>query len=161
LRVEGSTEWKPGNGNVVFDLAINAQSFPVADIVKFLDLGTFPVTGQLTGSLNIRGPKSELEGAGAVTISNGSIYGEPVTTATANVQFTKGTLKLTNLSAQGPAGTITGQAELNLQTNEFNYTIQSSSINLSKINALSSIAGLLGGNLTIQSTGAGTFNQPE
>ncbi|HJT16785.1 MAG TPA: translocation/assembly module TamB domain-containing protein, partial [Thermoanaerobaculia bacterium] len=161
LRVEGSTEWKPGSGNVVFDLAINAQSFPVADIVKFLDLGTFPVTGQLTGSLNIRGPKTELEGAGAVTIRNGSIYGEPVTTATANVQFTKGTLKLTNLSAQGPAGTISGQAELNLKTNEFNYSIQSSSIDLSKISALSSIAGLLGGNLTIQSTGAGTLNQPE
>ncbi|HLJ74444.1 MAG TPA: translocation/assembly module TamB domain-containing protein, partial [Thermoanaerobaculia bacterium] len=80
---------------------------------------------------------------------------------TANVQFTKGTLKLTNLSAQGPAGTITGQAELNLQTKQFNYSIQSSSIDLSKITALSSLAGLLGGNLTIQSTGAGTFNQPE
>ena len=92
---------------------------------------------------------------------NGSIYGEPVTTASANVTFTKGTLQLTNLNAQGPAGTITGKAELNLNTNQFNYSIESSSINLSKIGALSAIAGLLGGNLTITSTGAGTFEQPE
>src|SRR5581483_7490635 len=74
LTVTGTTEWRPGKGNVVFDLAVNAQSFPVADIVKFLDLGTFPVTGELTGTLNIRGPKNELEGAGAVTIRNGSIH---------------------------------------------------------------------------------------
>ena len=161
LRVTGSTEWKPGTGNVVFDLAIDAHSFPVADIVKFLDLGTFPVTGELTGTLNIRGPKNALEGQGAVTVRNGSIYGEPVTTAAANVTFTKGAIRLTNLTAQGPAGTLSGQGELNLATNEFNYQIQSSSIDLSKINALSSLAGLLGGSLTITSTGAGTFQQPE
>ena len=52
-------------------------------------------------------------------------------------------------------------AELNLNTNQFNYSIESGSINLSKVNALSAIAGLLGGNLTITSTGAGTFEQPE
>jgi outer membrane protein assembly complex protein YaeT len=161
LNVSGTTEWRPGKGNTFFDLAIDAQSFPVADIVKFLDLGTFPVTGALTGKLNLKGPKSALEGSGAITVRNGSVYGEPVTTASANVTFTKGTLRLTNLNAQGPAGTLTGQAELNLNTNQFNYSIESSSINLSKVNALSALAGLLGGNLTVTSTGAGTFEQPE
>jgi len=161
LNVSGTTEWRPGKGNVVFDLAIDANSFPVADIVKFLDLGTLPVTGALTGKLSLSGPKKALEGSGAITVSNGSVYGEPVTLASANVTFTKGTLRLTNLNAQGPAGTLSGQAELNLNTNQFSYQIQSSSINLSKVSALSSIAGLLGGNLTITSTGAGTFEQPE
>src|SRR5207245_1156260 len=88
LHLTGTTEWRPGKSNVVFDLAIEAQSFPVADIVKFLDLGTLPVTGALTGKLNIRGPKNALEGSGAITVHNGSIYGEPVTTASANVTFT-------------------------------------------------------------------------
>ena len=161
LRVTGSTEWKPGKGNVVFDLAIDAQSFPVADIVKFLDLGTLPVTGQLTGNLKIQGPKNGLEGAGAVTVTNGSIYGEAVTQATANIAFTKGTLKATNFTVVAPAGTVTGQAELNLNTNQFNYSIQSSSIDLSKLKVLSSVAALLGGNITLTSTGGGTFQQPD
>ncbi|HYS56023.1 MAG TPA: translocation/assembly module TamB domain-containing protein [Thermoanaerobaculia bacterium] len=161
LNVSGSTEWQPGKGNVVFDLTIDAKSFPVADIVKFLDLGTLPVTGQLTGSLKIQGPKSGLEGAGTVTVTNGSIYGEAVTQATANIAFTKGTLKATNVSVIAPAGTATGEAELNLNTNQFNYSIQSSSIDLSKLKALSTVAALLGGNITLTSTGGGTFQQPE
>ncbi|MDQ6800860.1 MAG: outer membrane protein assembly factor BamA [Acidobacteriota bacterium] len=161
LNLNGSTEWRPGKGNVVFDLAIEAQSFPVADIIKFLDLGAFPVTGQLTGNLKLQGPKSGLEGAGKVTVTNGSIYGEAVTQAAANIVFTKGTLKATNINVVAPAGTMTGQAELNLNTNQFNYSIQSSSIDLSKLKVLSSLAGLLGGNVTITSSGAGTFEQPE
>ncbi|HEX9406426.1 MAG TPA: translocation/assembly module TamB domain-containing protein, partial [Thermoanaerobaculia bacterium] len=161
LHVTGSTEWRPGKGNVIFDLAIEAQSFPVSDIIKFLDLGTLPVTGDLTGTLRIQGPKNALEGGGAITVRNGSIYGEPVTVASANIQFTKGTLRLTNISAQGPAGTVGGQAELNLTTNQFNYSINASTINLSKVKVLSSLAGLLGGNVTLTSTGAGTFEQPE
>jgi len=161
LNVNGTTEWMPGKGNVKFDLAIDAQSFPVADIIKFLDLGTFPVTGDLTGTLKLQGPKSALEGSGTVTVRNGSIYGEPVALASANIAFTKGTLKATNISAQGPGGTLTGEADLNLNTNQFSYSIQSSSIDLSRLKALSSIASLLGANVTLTSTGAGTFEQPE
>ena len=161
LQVNGTTEWQPGKNNVLFDLTINAQSFPVADIVKFLDLGTFPVTGQLSGNLTLQGPKSALEGTGAVTVTNGSVFGEEVTKASANIAFTKGTLKATNLNVTGPAGEVTGQAELNLNTNEFNYSIQSSSIDLSKLKALSSLAALLGGNITLTSSGGGTFQQPQ
>lgn len=161
VRLNGTTEWSPGKGNVKFDLDIAARSFPVADIIKFLDLGALPVTGELTGTLHIAGPKSALGGQGTVTIRNGSIYGEPVTTATANVTFTEGTMRATNLSVTAPAGAITGEAEFNLNTNRFSYSIESSSIDLSKLKVLSSLAGLLGGNLTLSSTGAGTMEQPE
>ena len=161
LRLAGTTAWSPGKGNLNFDLDIATQSFPVADIVKFLDLGTLPVTGNISGTLHIRGPKNRLEGSGAITVRNGSIYGEPVDVATANIVFTAGTVKATNVSVTSPAGSLTGEAELNLTTNQFSYTIQSSSLNLSKVKALSSLAGLLGGNVTISSTGAGTTEQPE
>lgn len=161
LRLHGTNAWKPGKGNLEFNLDIAAQSFPVADVIKFLDLGKLPITGDVTGKLHLQGPKSALGGSGAVTIHNGTIYGEPVTTATANIVFTQGTLRATNLTVTAPAGTLTGQAEFNLNTNQFNYSIQSSSINLSKLRILSSLAGLLGGNLTINSTGAGTMEQPE
>ena len=161
LHLTGSTAWLPGKGNVTFDLDIAAQSFPVADIIKFLDLGTLPVSGDLTGTLRISGPKKALEGAGEVTIANGSIYGEPVTSARANIIFTQGTMKATNVNVVAPAGTVTGQAEFNLNTNQFSYSIESSSIDLSKLKLLSSLAGLLGGNIKLSSTGAGSVDQPE
>src|SRR3954470_14799469 len=161
LRLNGTVAWLPGKGNTVFDLNIDTTSFPIADIITFLDLGTVPVSGDVSGHLHIAGPKSKLEGAGAITIANGSIYGEPVTSAKADITFTKGAMKATNVTVVAPAGTITGEAQVDFGTNQFSYTIKSSSIDLSKLKVLSSLAGLLGGNITLSSTGAGTLTQPE
>jgi outer membrane protein assembly complex protein YaeT len=161
LRLNGTVAWLPGKGNTVFDLNIDTTSFPIADIITFLDLGTVPVSGDVSGHLHIAGPKSKLEGAGAITIANGSIYGEPVTSAKADITFTQGAMKATNVTVVAPAGTITGEAQVDFGTNQFSYTIKSSSIDLSKLKVLSSLAGLLGGNITLSSTGAGTLTQPE
>ncbi len=161
LQLAGLIAWKPGVGNVDFDLNVSAQSFPVAEIVKFLDLGTLPISGELTGTLSLRGPKNALEGAGQVTVRNGSIYGEPVTQAAAKIEFTKGAIRATNVVVTAPAGTLTGEAALNLTTNQFSYNVQSTGINVSKLNILSSLNGLFGGTLVISSTGAGTFQQPQ
>jgi outer membrane protein assembly complex protein YaeT len=161
LRLNGTVAWLPGKGNTVFDLDVDTKSFPIADIITFLDLGTVPVSGDVSGHLHLAGPKSKLEGAGAITIANGSIYGEPVTSAKADINFTQGAMKATNVTVVAPAGTITGEAQVDFGTNQFSYTIKSSSIDLSKLKVLSSLAGLLGGNITLSSTGAGTLTQPE
>jgi outer membrane protein insertion porin family len=161
LRLNGTVAWHPGKGNVGFDLDIAANNYPVANIVAFLDLGKLPVSGELTGTLHLAGPKSKLEGAGTVTVRNGAIYGEPVTSATANIQFTQGVLKATNVTVVAPAGTVTGEAQINFENNQFSYTIASSNLDLSKVKLLSSLAGILGGNVTLSSTGAGTLTQPE
>ncbi len=161
LKLNGDISWFPGKGTSRFNLDIAARDFPVADIVTFLDLGTVPVTGQLTGTLHLEGTKTNPQGAGAITVRNGTIYGEPVTQATADIAFTQGKLRATNVKVTAPAGNITGEAELDLNQNNFSYTIQSSSIDLSKVKLLQSLAGLLGGKVTITSSGAGTFNQPE
>ncbi|MEA2235288.1 MAG: translocation and assembly module TamB [Thermoanaerobaculia bacterium] len=161
LRLNGSVAWAPGKGTTNFDLDIATASFPVADIITFLDLGTVPITGDVSGKLHLSGPKSTLGGTGQVTITNGSIYGEPVTSAKTDITFTKGALKATNVTVVTPAGTITGEAQIDFGTDAFSYTITSSSIDLSKLKLLSSLANLLGGNITLSSTGAGTLTQPE
>lgn len=161
LRLNGTVAWFPGKGTTSFDLDVVTTSFPVADIITFLDLGKLPVTGDVSGRLHLTGPKTTLEGTGQVTIANGSISGEPVTSAKADINFTKGALKATNVTVVAPAGTITGEAQIDFGTNQFSYSIKSSSIDLSKIKLLSSLAGVLGGNITLSSTGAGTLTQPE
>jgi outer membrane protein assembly complex protein YaeT len=161
LRLNGDVQWFPGKGTSRFNLDIAARSFPVADIVTFLDLGTIPVTGELTGTLHLSGTKSRLEGAGAVTVRKGSVFGEPVDVATADIVFAQGKLRATSVNVSAPAGQIKGEAELDPSTDKFSYTVQSSSIDLSKIKLLQSLAGLLGGKVTLTSTGAGTLDHPE
>ena len=119
LKLNGDVRWLPGKGNVAFDLDIAATNFPVTDIIAFLDLGTFPVSGDLTGTLHLSGPKSSLGGSGSVTVRNGVIYGEPVDLASADIAFTEGKLRATNVVVQAPAGEVRGEAELDLNTEQF------------------------------------------
>jgi outer membrane protein insertion porin family len=161
LALNGSLEWLPGKGNVQFDLDIAATNFPVADIASFLDFADIPVSGDLTGTLKIAGRKESLEGSGSVTVANGAIMGEPIELASADIIFTQGRMRATNVLVRAAAGEIRGEAEVDLANEHFSYTIASSSIDLSKIKLLESIRDLLGGTIVLKSTGAGTFTQPE
>lgn len=162
LRLNGSVNWLPGKGTTKFNLDLAARNFPIADVAEFLDLGTsLPVSGDLTGTLHLEGTKASLEGAGAITVRKGVLFGEPVESATAEIQFTQGKVKISNATVTAPAGTITAEGELNLSTNQFTYTIKSASLDLSKLQIMKSLAGLLGGKVTLTSSGGGTFDHPE
>ncbi|HEX2120199.1 MAG TPA: hypothetical protein VHL59_01025, partial [Thermoanaerobaculia bacterium] len=161
LALNGTINWLPGEGNVSFDLQIAANNFPVADIAAFLDFADVPVTGDLTGTLRIAGRKESLEGSGRVTVRKGTVMGEPVDLASADIAFTQGRMRATNVLVQSPAGEIRGEAELDLARERFSYTITSSSIDLSRLQLLAGLRDLLGGNVILQSTGAGTFENPE
>lgn len=161
LALNGTINWLPGEGNVAFDLDIAANNFPVEDIAAFLDFADVPATGKLTGTLKLAGRKESLEGSGRVTVREGVIFGEPVDVASADIAFTQGRMRATNVVVQSPAGEIRGEAEFNIAEERFSYNITSSNIDLSRIQLLQGLRDLLGGTLTITSTGAGTLTNPE
>ncbi|HKR66297.1 MAG TPA: outer membrane protein assembly factor BamA [Thermoanaerobaculia bacterium] len=161
LALNGTIHWLPGKGNVEFDLDIAANNFPVADIATFLDFANVPVTGDLTGTLKIAGRKESLEGSGKVTVRNGVVMGEPIQLASADIAFTQGRMRATNVLVQSTAGEIRGEAEVDLNNQKFSYNIASSSIDLSRLKLLEGLKDLLGGHVILKSTGAGTFEQPE
>lgn len=161
LALNGTINWLPGEGNVAFDLDIAATNFPVADIAAFLDFADIPVSGKLTGTLKIAGRKESLEGGGRVTVREGAIMGEPIDVASANLVFTQGRMRATDVIVRAPAGEVRGEAEIDFAQERFSYTIASSSIDPSKLKIAAGLADLLGGKVILKSTGAGTFAQPE
>lgn len=161
LALNGTVNWMPGEGNVAFDLDIAATNFPVADIARFLDFADLPVTGDLTGKLKIAGRKESLEGSGSVVVRNGAIQGEPIELASADLVFTQGRMRATNVLVRASAGEIRGEAEVDLANERFSYTISSGALDLSKFKLLEGLRDMLGGTITLSSTGAGTFTQPE
>ena len=161
LNLNGDVTWMPGEGNIAFNLDIGANAFPVSDLIAFLDLGELPVTGDLTGTLHIEGPKDALEGAGAIMVRNGTIYGEPVEQVTADLSFTEGSLRATNIELRAEAGIVTGEAQYEFASETFGYTIEAKGLDLSKVKALAAVANLFGGRLTVNSSGGGTLEQPE
>ena len=161
LALNGTVSWLPGEGNVAFDLDIAANNFPVTDIATFLDFADLPVTGKLTGTLKIAGRKESLEGSGRVTITEGTVMDEPIESASADLVFTEGRVRATNVTVRAAAGEIRGEAEIDLAQERFSYTISSSSIDPSRLKIAAGLADLLGGRIVLESTGAGTFAQPE
>lgn len=161
LRLDGLLAWAPGEGNVTFDLDLGAETFPVGDLLAFLDMKNLPISGLMTGTLHLEGPRQTVEGAGNVMIRNGTLFGEPVELATADLLFSRGVLRATHLEIRSPAGVILGEAEVDLATERFSYVIRSSELDVSRLESFAALRRLFGGRLRITSSGAGTFDQPE
>lgn len=161
LALNGTIHWMPGEGNLELDLDVVATDFPVADIASFLDFADLPVAGDLTGTLKIAGRKESLEGSGSVVIRRGTILDEPIDLASADIIFSEGRMRATNVLVQARAGEIRGEAEIDLGGERFSYTITSGGLDASKISALAAVAELFGGRIVLSSTGAGTFDDPE
>jgi hypothetical protein len=161
LRLEGSVVWAPGEGNVTFDLNLATESFPVSEILVFLEMTKVQATGAVTGTLHLEGHKSQLEGAGSMTLRDGTLYGEPVDEAIADLVFRQGTLEVPHFEERGPAGAVLGEATVDLNTERFSYIIRSATIDPARVTALAALSKVLGGRLSITSSGSGTFDQPE
>ncbi|HEX7808845.1 MAG TPA: translocation/assembly module TamB domain-containing protein, partial [Thermoanaerobaculia bacterium] len=73
----------------------------------------------------------------------------------------QGRMRATNVLVRTAAGEVRGEAEVDLTNERFSYTIASGSLDLSKFKLLEGLRDLLGGTITLSSTGAGTFTQPE
>jgi outer membrane protein assembly complex protein YaeT len=161
LNLDGLVRWLPGEGNVSFDLDIGATDFPVSEIASFLDLGELPVTGLVTGTLHIEGPKNNLEGAGHVVVRKGTVFGEPIDEASADLLFDAGSIRARNATVRSPAGLITGEAEYHFESERFSYVVTSADVQLAAVSALGELGRAIGGRLVMTSSGAGTGAQPE
>lgn len=161
IHLQGQLAWMPGEGNVNLDLDLGATAVPIGDLLAFLEIDDIPVTGRLTGTLHLEGPKSSLEGAGSVTIREGTIFGEPIDVATADLEFHEGVMTARSIEIQSAAGTIRGEASVDLNQETFSYTIEPTELDLAGIGLLADFSELFGGRLRINSTGAGTFDQPD
>ncbi len=161
LDLNGQIAWTPGEGNVRFNLDIGAESMPVSEVLAFLELGEFPITGELTGTLHVEGQKSKLEGAGAVTVRNGTIFGEPIDVARADLEFHEGVMTARAIEIHAPAGVIRGEATVDMTAETFSYELQPTEIDLSKVKALAGLADLFAGRVRLVSRGAGSFDRPD
>lgn len=161
LTLNGDLDWLPGEGNLVFDLDIGAESYPVEQIAAFLDLGDLPLEGSVTGTLHIEGPVETLGGAGLVTLRDGSIAGEPIDEAVADLRFDQGSLQVDHFEITAPAGVLIGEATYDFESGEFSYVIQPTTLDLSRIGLLEGLEQIIGGTLQITSSGAGTLEDPE
>jgi len=120
----------------------------------------YPVTGSVSGNLNISGTKISPEGGGHIQLVNGSIYGEPIKSMSADLLFTQQEARLSHLLAVHNGAQITGSGTYNLTTTEFRFQLIGSNFQLATLHRLQTNKVNLAGLLNFNATGSGTTQNP-
>jgi hypothetical protein len=83
---------------------------PVADLLDAFDLEDYPLSGLLSGDFHVYGPYTRPFGVGQMTIDAGTAYGEPFSTASADLRFEGNGVRLSPVVMHKGGGAITGAA---------------------------------------------------
>ncbi len=124
-------------------------------------LGTqIPATGTLGLQLQLAGTLGNPSGSGSLTVKGGDVYGEPYRDLQAGLNFANQSIQATSILYQQVGGQIRGTAQLNLNTQQFQFDLTGSDFHLAQVHRLQTPDYPLGGVLDFQSQGSGTLQNP-
>lgn len=121
---------------------------------------SYPVTGAISANLNVSGTKANPEGSGHLQFTGGSVYGEPVKSVSADLQFAHQEFRVSKLLADHNGAQIKASGTYNLGTRAFNFHAVGSNFQLAKIARLQNSRLLPAGVLNFSATGSGTTQKP-
>ena len=119
-----------------------------------------PVTGLLSAQVLVDGPIQTLNGSGWIQLDNGTLYGEPLTRVHAQGKTVGQALKLSSVTMNSAAGTITGSGTYDMHSRQFQVDAHGSGIDVGKIERLRKAGAELAGSLGFSLSGSGTFDDP-
>lgn len=151
------------NGSMVAASAIAAglstNSFSLADLIGLAGY-RYPLTGSLNASLQIGGTEASPTGSGTVRIDNGSAWGEPIRSASANLVFANHEAQATNIVVSHNGARVTGDGAYNLSNTAFRFRLQGNNFELANLRRLQSAHVRTSGQLTFTAEGSGTTDKP-
>jgi hypothetical protein len=162
IKLSGEVEWTPEEKGLWFDLDVGLAHVEVETVAGVLDLGDdLPLSGEVTGTVHLEGPLTDVSGAGSILVTQGTILGEPFDRIASDLVLQSGVLRLRNLDVQMPAGFVKGDAKLDFAQDRFGYVISASEIDLEKLRGYPGLRDVLVGKAVVVSSGAGTLTDPE
>jgi translocation and assembly module TamB len=143
---------------------LNAQAnISDASIPDLLSIAgeSLPVTGTLNLQAHAGGALNALSGGGHLSVAGGEIYGEGYKSLNTDLKFAGQSVGVTNLVFVQDGGSITGDADYNIQAKSFRGDAQGSGFDLSHIQRLQNAKKRLGGALTFDLHASGTTAAPQ
>jgi translocation and assembly module TamB len=146
------------NGQSPIQLELNASQLNLATLAK-LTSEQMPFTGTLNVNAHIRGQANSPTGNGILSLSDGSAYGEPISSLKLDFNGSASQIQAT-LAAQLPSGSIQGRVSAQPQERTFTARIDSSGIDLTRLQAVKTRGIDVTGVVAIQASGQGNFDNP-
>jgi translocation and assembly module TamB len=138
---------------------LEASQMDVENLVK-LSGQQVPVTGTLAANIHVHGTELSPVGQGKVSVTHITAYEQPVNSATLNFAGT-GDEVHGDLGVQLPAGDVQSKVSVRPRQKTYNAQLTASGIELQQLQALKAQNIDARGVVSLQASGAGTFDNPQ
>jgi hypothetical protein len=148
------------DGGPEIDARVDIKQRPAADLRHAFNIDEYQIDGTLSGQFQILGDYLRPHGMGTLQIVEGTIYGEPIDSATANVRLEGDGAWLENLVVTKGGGRGTGSANINWN-GTYGFSFDGRNVPVESIAAAKSLQVPIAGTLTFYAAGAGSFESPK
>jgi len=122
-------------------------------------IDAYPVSGLLSGDFHLTGEYQRPVGFGAMTIEEGTGYGEPFQRATSSLRFDGTGVRLDNLELLKGPGSVTGAAYVGWDST-YSFNVDGRRIPVERLAFLAFKNAPLSGVAEVTASGSGTFEVP-
>jgi hypothetical protein len=119
----------------------------------------YPVSGRLSGEFHLTGEYERPIGFGAMTIDDGTAYGETFEKANASLRFDGAGVRLDNVTLTKDAGALSGAAFIGWDST-YAFNADGRRFPIEHLSFLTSAGAQLSGVAEFTATGSGTFDTP-
>ncbi len=121
---------------------------------------SYPVTGRVSGDVQLSGTSSNLSGSGQIAMSDGSAWRQSVRSARARVNFTENQAQLRDIVVKSDAMQLSGNARINVQSREFGFDLKGTELKLENLRVVREGKVRVSGQATFDVSGSGTPDAP-
>ncbi len=121
---------------------------------------TYPISGSTDLSLTASGTRGEPHGEGQLQLTNGVVYGQPVSRLTSDLHFGAGEAQLNNGVVLVRNGRLTGGGAFNPQTHAFRFNLNGTTFDLLQFQQLQRAGVRVEGRMEFTAHGEGTLEAP-
>jgi translocation and assembly module TamB len=121
---------------------------------------TYPVSGKVSGNVQVSGTASHLSGNGRIAMRNGSAWSQAVRSATSDVNFTENQAQLRQIVMKSDLMQLSGSASINVETSEFAFDLKGTEVKIENLQAVRESPLHPSGQATFEASGSGTPGAP-
>ncbi|MFL6301442.1 MAG: translocation/assembly module TamB domain-containing protein [Terriglobales bacterium] len=147
--------------STAFALTLNVSNATVGEVQSLAGY-SYPVDGVLDLTAHLSGTRQNVNGDSNIRIANGSAYGQPFKSATAQAHFAGQQLEFRRLAVveSSGAGNLEGTASYNLQSGAFTFDINGKDFQLARVRQLQNGRYQIAGVGDFHANGSGTAVAP-
>jgi translocation and assembly module TamB len=161
IQVDASVALVDGNydGTQPFSAHVKVDNVEAGELQALVG-SSYPVTGKVSGDVQVEGTEYNLHGDGRIQVQDGTAWRQAVRWATAEVNFTRNQAELRNILVKSDAMQLRGDARLNVETREFGFDLRGTEVKIENLRVVREGKIKASGQAVFEANGGGTLGAP-